>query len=607
MTYRIMIAISESMDAESWVQMAQRLIPDEGKIRLRGMITIPEGHSLSEGAIKAQQLRDRFDALIETYPSIQQENWVRVGYDPYDRILTEMIESPVDLLISEWHGPYDTTGGIPTDRILQHAPCDVVLISSEPWNREGPVMVTLHGGPNMTLAMQMAHALTPAEQISLLHASDNPQDSADLLHPLLGTEGGVSRVVTLRSEMDLKQSIIQEARGHKTIIMGASFYRTVSGANASGEIVERIFESTEKPLVLVRAYQPVEKTAEAVHAPRFIPRSHDVSTRVDRWFAENSFDAEEFADLESLLGAKERQGLTISIGLPAYNEEETVANVINIIRSKLVEEVPLIDEIAVIDGGSTDRTAEIVESLGVPLYKSPEVLVEDVGFVPGKGEALWKSLHVLNGDIIAWIDTDIKNIHPRFIYGIVGPLIRHPHIQYVKGFYHRPIKIGDQIQAYGGGRVTELVARPLLNLFYPELSGVVQPLAGEYAGRRSALERVPFFSGYGVETGLLIDLHELFGLDAIAQTNLKERVHHNQPLGNLSRMSFAILQVFMSRIEQRYGVQLSEMMTPSMKTIVLTPERLALNINEISDTERPAMIDVPSYQRRRQKVGSPGD
>jgi glucosyl-3-phosphoglycerate synthase len=152
-------------------------------------------------------------------------------------------------------------------------------------------------------------------------------------------------------------------------------------------------------------------------------------------------------------------------------------------------------------------------------------LAEKVGTYRGKGEALWKSLHVTKGDIVAWIDTDITNIHPRFVYGLLGPLLRRPDVQYVKGFYQRPIKVNGQLQASGGGRVTELVARPLLNLFYPELSGVVQPLSGEYAGRREALMSVPFFTGYGVETGLLIDLHDRYGLAGIAQVDLEERVH----------------------------------------------------------------------------------
>ncbi|NDJ86830.1 MAG: glucosyl-3-phosphoglycerate synthase [Chloroflexi bacterium] len=349
-------------------------------------------------------------------------------------------------------------------------------------------------------------------------------------------------------------------------------------------------------MALVRAWQPEELV---FHAPRFVRRrqEEDLSTRVDRWFAENSFDGDEFNDLRMLMSWKEKQGETISVGLPALNEEETVGNVINVLKTALMDEIPLVDEIVLIDSDSTDNTVAIAEDCGIPVYKHPEILAE-VGSVRGKGEALWKSLHVLKGDIIAWVDTDIKNIHPRFIYGILGPLLKHPHIQYVKGFYHRPIMVGDQLQAYGGGRVTELVARPLLNLFYPELSGVVQPLSGEYAGRRSALERVPFFSGYGVETGLLIDLHDLFGLDGIAQTNLRERVHHNQPLVGLSKMAFAIIQVFVSRLEGRYGVQLLDHANRSMKTILQTPERLALEVNDIGDKERPPMITIPVYRRR---------
>ena len=146
----------------------------------------------------------------------------------------------------------------------------------------------------------------------------------------------------------------------------------------------------------------------------------------------------------------------------------------------------------------------------MPVFQHTDILPE-VGSYIGKGEALWKSLHVLDGDIVTWIDTDISNIQPRFVYGLLGPLLREPRIQYVKGFYQRPIREGDKLLAEGGGRVTELMARPLINLFFPELSGIIQPLAGEYAGRRALLESVPFFTGYGVEIGLLIDILEADG------------------------------------------------------------------------------------------------
>ena len=172
-------------------------------------------------------------------------------------------------------------------------------------------------------------------------------------------------------------------------------------------------------------------------------------------------------------------------------------------------------------------------------------------------------------------------------------------MQDVKGYYQRPITIDGKLQAFGGGRVTELVARPLLNLFYPELSGVIQPLSGEYAGRRTALEQVPFFSGYGVETGMLIDLYEKFGLDAIAQVDLEVRIHRNQELSSLSRMAFAIMQVFIARMEYRFDTQLLDKANRTMKMIVQEPERLALQLTDIADNERPPMILVDAYRQAR--------
>ena len=192
-------------------------------------------------------------------------------------------------------------------------------------------------------------------------------------------------------------------------------------------------------------------------------------------------------------------------------------------KGALVDRVPLIDQIVVIDSDSEDRTAEIAAELGVPVHRHSDILPELGSFI-GKGEALWKSLHVLDGDIVAWIDTDISNIQPRFVYGLIGPLLQEPQLQYVKGFYQRPIRSGDKLQAEGGGRVTELMARPLINLFYPELSGMIQPLSGEYAGRRSLLERLPFFTGYAVEIGLLIDILDQAGLQSVGQVDLERRL-----------------------------------------------------------------------------------
>ena len=265
-----------------------------------------------------------------------------------------------------------------------------------------------------------------------------------------------------------------------------------------------------------------------------------------------------------------------------------------------MEDVRLLDEIVLIDSNSTDRTREIAKELGVPVYIHQHLL-PNMEPRPGKGEALWKSLLVTKGDIIAWIDTDIVNIHPRFVYGIIGPLLLNHNVQFVKGFYRRPLKVGNKIQAGGGGRVTELTARPLLNLFYPELSGIVQPLSGEYAGRREALEKATFFSGYGVETGLLIDVLERFGLQSIAQVDLLERIHHNQELEALGKMSFAIIQTVLRKLEPRYERSIIEDVNKSMKLIRYAKGEYSLDVEDVVEHERPPMITIPEYQERHHK------
>jgi glucosyl-3-phosphoglycerate synthase len=268
--------------------------------------------------------------------------------------------------------------------------------------------------------------------------------------------------------------------------------------------------------------------------------------------------------------------------------------------------VPLLDEILVIDSASTDRTREIAEAEGARVVQHPDVLSR-YGSFRGKGEALWKSVHETSGDIIVWADTDVRNWHPRMVYGTLGPLLHEPRLQYVKGYYQRPIVEGGVLKEGGGGRVTELVARPLINLFYPELSGMIQPLSGEYAGRRSLLEAIPFFTGYAVEIGHLIDAAERVGIEGLGQVDLERRVHRNQELEGLSRMSFVILQAVMKRLEERRKARLFAELGSTMKLPRSGRGRLSLEVIELADQERPPMVRIPEYlERRRGPEGSNG-
>jgi hypothetical protein len=436
----------------------------------------------------------------------------------------------------------------------------------------------------------------------------------EALERFIRDHGGLRRTTALVLEAtSVRTAIIREAAHHELVVMGASAHPTNAapdGRYLFGTLADAVASRAKPTVIVVKTRQQLglatfeelrgeEGTIAAADA--YVERARSITTIVDRWFAENSFHASEFSDIRHLVSLKERAGLTVSVGLPTLNEEETIGLVIKRIKGPLMDRAPLIDQLVVIDSDSTDRTREIAADLDVPVVRHSEILPE-LGSYTGKGEALWKSLHVLDGDIVTWIDTDIRNIQPRFVYGLLGPLLREQRIGYVKGFYQRPIRDGDRILPEGGGRVTELMARPLINLFYPELSGLVQPLAGEYAGRRALLESVPFFTGYSVEVGLLVDILEHSGLAAIGQVDLERRIHRNQPLPNLSQMAFVILQATMRKLEERHRLEFLTEMGRTMKLITQEGDRLSLSVREIGDQLRPAIRSIPAYQERRRAL-----
>ena len=275
---------------------------------------------------------------------------------------------------------------------------------------------------------------------------------------------------------------------------------------------------------------------------------------VDDWFARQTFEADDF-DRDELAAHKAAQQTSVSVVLPAYNEAPTIGGVIGSVMSLAGH---LVDEVVVMDGGSTDGTEEVAAAHGARVHTDVGAFPE-LGRALGKGDALWRSLAVTSGDIVVFIDTDIRNPDERFVSGLLGPLLTTPDVQLVKAFYDRPIELGGVLQPSGGGRVTELLARPLLNLFWPELSGLVQPLSGEYAGRRGLLESIPFFTGYGVEIGMLIDTLIAHGPDAIAQVDVKRRVHRNQELAALSRMAFGVATAALRRVDQHDRGTLAEL------------------------------------------------
>lgn len=277
---------------------------------------------------------------------------------------------------------------------------------------------------------------------------------------------------------------------------------------------------------------------------------------------------------------KARHGHVVSVCLPARDEAATVGQNVELLRHTLVESVGLVDEILVIDDHSTDRTAEIAAEAGARVVRVDDVLPE-LGPGEGKGEALWKSVAAAEGDLIVWCDADILDFGPRFVVGLLGPLLARADIGFVKGFYDRPVAGS----AHGGGRVTELMARPVIATLFPHLSSIVQPLSGEYAGRRSLLERLPFVQGYGVDLGLMIDIAESEGTEAIAQVDLGTRRHRNRPLDELGPQALAVLQTALGR--SSVGLDhAATLVRPDLEPI------------EVGIGERPALADVSAYRRR---------
>lgn len=647
--YRILLPLANPRTARDLVRIGAGVAngrPTE--ITALGIVEVPEGVSLSEGATQARTSRRLLQRVLDfgDEEGVELRTLVRIGRHAADGVIEAVGEEGSDLVIFGWGGPptaaqtaraeaeateralAGANGGVrpvfsPTiDAVVRESPCDIAVVKQRGIEKVASILVPVRGGPHAELAMRISRDLAKrfGARVVVLHVVPKGIGERAIAHEQAAVDAfvrehaGMRRASGLiREASSVRQAIIKEAAHHDLVVMGASAQptnATPDGRYLFGTLAEAVASKARPTVIVVKTKQSLglatfeelrASEGTLAHADAFVERSRSLPVIVDKWFAENTFHAHEFADIRKLLALKERHNLTISVGLPTLNEEKTVGTVIRRVKGALMDRLPLIDQLVVVDSDSEDRTVEIATELGVPVFRHPEILPETGSHV-GKGEALWKSLHVLDGDIVAWIDTDISNIQPRFVYGLLGPLLREPKIRYVKGFYQRPIKQGDLLQAEGGGRVTELMARPLINLFFPELSGMIQPLSGEYAGRRELLERLPFFTGYAVEIGLLIDILEQAGLSAIGQVDLERRIHRNQPLGNLSQMSYVILQGAIRKLEERHRIELLTEVGRGMKLINTGKDHFNLEVREIGDEIRPPIVSIPAYLQRRKAL-----
>jgi len=647
--YRILLPLANPRTSRDLVRIGAGIANGrQTEITALGIVEVPEGVSLSEGATQARTARRLLQRVLDfgDEEGVEIRTLVRISRRVADGVIEAVGEEGSDLVIFGWGGPPtpsqaaraeaeateltlagEAAGPRPVfsptiDAVVRESPCDIAVVKQRGLDDVKSILVPVRGGPHAELAMRISRDLAKrfGAKVVVLHVVPKGIGERAIAHEQAAVDAfvrdhaGTRRASgIIREATSVRQAIIKEAANHQLVVMGASAHptnATPDGRYLFGTLAESVASKAKPTVVVVKTKQSVglatfeelrASEGTLAHADAFVERSRSLPVVVDKWFAENTFHAHEFADIAKLVALKERHGVTVSVGLPALNEEKTIGTVIKRVKTALMDRFPLIDQMVVIDSMSTDRTVEIATELGVPVHRHPDILPE-TGSHRGKGEALWKSLHVLDGDIVAWIDTDISNIQPRFVFGLLGPLLREPRIQYVKGFYQRPIREGDKLQAEGGGRVTELMARPLINLFFPELSGMIQPLSGEYAGRRKLLEQLPFFTGYAVETGLLIDILEHAGLQAIGQVDLERRIHRNQPLPNLSQMSYVILQGAIRKLEERHRIELLTEVGRGMKLINTGRDHFNLEVLEIGDEIRPPMVSIPAYVERRKAL-----
>ena len=269
------------------------------------------------------------------------------------------------------------------------------------------------------------------------------------------------------------------------------------------------------------------------------------------WFRHRTYDYRQFSDLEEMGRRKRELGLTVSAVLPCRNVADTVGGIIDEIHAvnERAGSEPLVDQILAIDADSADGTAKVAVSRDAEVFSENE-LMSSHGGAHGKGDAMWRSLSVARGDLVMYIDADTKDFRPQLVYGVLGPILHVPDVRFVKAAYRRPFKSYESVEADGGGRVTELTAKPLFNLFYPELTGFVQPLAGEFVADKELFCSIPFLTGYVVEAGIMIDVLKQVGLAGMAQVDLGTRQNRHQPLRDLSRMSYSVLRAVARRMRQ---------------------------------------------------------
>jgi len=577
-------------------------------ITLLGLVRMPSDEPLAFGMLAARELRSKLQRVNLSHGSPVRVK-VRVTHDLWTDVTQLVQQDGFDLMVVGYPaGPEAHAAEVLEG--LARPPCDLALVHGAPLpGKVHNVVVPVRGGPYAEVAIRLALTIGKAHgaSVKVLHvrpAARNQGAGEEGEAAYEGLSGVLSRLPGVaRQEIETDDplgAILEAAQEASLLVMGSA--ARLRGSSL-GPIADRVMRESPAPVMLVRSQRPVPVEASG---PTMAEGA--IALLVDKWLAENTYYADEFGDADELLASKSACGMSISLVLPACNNEATIGKVIRALKPALYDKTPLLDEIVVVDEGSVDRTCEIAANLGVPVYSQREILSQ-YGELAGKGEAFWKSLFLTRGDLIVWLDPEIANSGPQFVRALLGPLLRDGRYQYVGG-YGRWKSDSDE-RAHSA--VSELVVRPLVNLLYPQLAGVLQPFSGACAARREAVESLPFHAGRGVQPGLLIAMYQRYGLPSIAQVDLQEPLNHagdSPSMETLAESAHATLQVFIGDLERRHGLVLVNDIDRTMKIVrrYFVPdsadaERLHLEVREVREHVRPPMIEIPEYVASRSESG----
>ncbi|HYS28141.1 MAG TPA: universal stress protein [Candidatus Limnocylindria bacterium] len=589
--YRVLIPTLAPAQAGKLLRLATSFTaaPESGGTLL-GIIEVPPDHSLARPPVPGEAYRTLLaqTTRIATRAAPPLAPLVRIAHVAAQGIRESALETGSNLLLLESGARDDGLWTNALEDLLYDPPCDVALLRTE---AAAPpitsILLAVRGGPSAELAVQLARSIraSTGATLTLLHIFDprqSPEERAREEQTFASLTAQVNGpVIELKgSSTNVRQAIVKEAQQHQLLILGAT-RSLMHRPMVLGAPLQRMLRRLPGTVMIVKkAGVPTPRPAPARTETRAA-----ITEQVDRWLTENTFDSREFDDLQRLVDRKRRQDLTISLAIPAMPGATGLSATLRSLKLALMGRTPLLDEIVVIEIGGSAASERAARVAGVTVVRPADVLSR-YGSFPGSGEAQWKSLHVLKGDLICWIDPAGPPPQPRLVTGLLGPLLTDPDIAYVTAFSRRPPTAAPD-------PLTDFALRPLLNLLFPALSGLIDPLSPDHAGRRAVLESVPFFTGHGLALGLLLAIASAHGPRALAQVEVGPRARREP--ADRQAMAFAQLQVCLKYLGDRHRVQLVDQVNRTIKQIQYEDERYWIAQTELEDTERPPMVTVPEY------------